>query len=252
MATVGIFTNSENGYAGSVRTLTVNAKARFTPGQGGEGQRSRLPRLRRHRRDWHRLEQDQKRAASTSRSSSTIRASRLRSTPARVRPRATRRASRSSGLAETATKLERYPSRPRYMAGRPPLCFLWRCRVIGRPTRLGRRRASRSNDFATHMMRCYAWPIYGKRRIGRARSRAGALLRARPSRALSRRPTLSARTGRWWRPPCSLLVIHSRWRSHEPSGDSRRCPVSPRAPPVAASGSRGSAGPMGIDPLGRQ
>ena len=29
MATIGYFTKSENGYAGSVRTLTVNAKARF-------------------------------------------------------------------------------------------------------------------------------------------------------------------------------------------------------------------------------
>jgi uncharacterized protein (DUF736 family) len=29
MATIGYFTKSETGYAGSVRTLTVNAKARF-------------------------------------------------------------------------------------------------------------------------------------------------------------------------------------------------------------------------------
>ena len=29
MATIGVFTKSENGYTGSVRTLTVNAKARF-------------------------------------------------------------------------------------------------------------------------------------------------------------------------------------------------------------------------------
>lgn len=33
MATIGTFTKSENGYAGSVRTLTVNAKARFTPAE---------------------------------------------------------------------------------------------------------------------------------------------------------------------------------------------------------------------------
>ena len=31
MATIGIFTRSESGYAGSVRTLTVNAKVRFAP-----------------------------------------------------------------------------------------------------------------------------------------------------------------------------------------------------------------------------
>ena len=29
MATIGIFTKNESGYAGSVRTLTVNAKVRF-------------------------------------------------------------------------------------------------------------------------------------------------------------------------------------------------------------------------------
>ena len=29
MATIGIFTKNESGYTGSVRTLTVNAKARF-------------------------------------------------------------------------------------------------------------------------------------------------------------------------------------------------------------------------------
>jgi Protein of unknown function (DUF736) len=33
MATIGTFTKSENGYAGSVRTLTVNAKARFAPAE---------------------------------------------------------------------------------------------------------------------------------------------------------------------------------------------------------------------------
>ncbi|HLG89125.1 MAG TPA: DUF736 domain-containing protein [Alphaproteobacteria bacterium] len=31
MATIGTFTKSDNGYTGSVRTLTVNAKARITP-----------------------------------------------------------------------------------------------------------------------------------------------------------------------------------------------------------------------------
>jgi len=33
MATIGQFTKSENGYTGTVRTLTVNAKARFTPAE---------------------------------------------------------------------------------------------------------------------------------------------------------------------------------------------------------------------------
>jgi uncharacterized protein (DUF736 family) len=33
MATIGIFTKSESGYAGSVRTLTVNTKVRFVPAE---------------------------------------------------------------------------------------------------------------------------------------------------------------------------------------------------------------------------
>src|SRR6266481_336579 len=33
MATIGTFTKNESGYAGSVRTLTVNAKVRFAPAE---------------------------------------------------------------------------------------------------------------------------------------------------------------------------------------------------------------------------
>jgi uncharacterized protein (DUF736 family) len=33
MATIGTFTKNENGYAGFVRTLTVNAKIRFAPAE---------------------------------------------------------------------------------------------------------------------------------------------------------------------------------------------------------------------------
>ena len=33
MATIGNFTKSESGYAGTLRTLTVNAKARFAPAE---------------------------------------------------------------------------------------------------------------------------------------------------------------------------------------------------------------------------
>ena len=33
MATIGIFTKNESGYAGSVRTLTVNTKVRFAPAE---------------------------------------------------------------------------------------------------------------------------------------------------------------------------------------------------------------------------
>ena len=40
-ATIGIFTKSENGYAGSVRTLTVNTKVRFAP---AEKEKERSPR----------------------------------------------------------------------------------------------------------------------------------------------------------------------------------------------------------------
>ena len=33
MATIGNFTKSESGFAGTVRTLTVNARVRFAPGE---------------------------------------------------------------------------------------------------------------------------------------------------------------------------------------------------------------------------
>jgi uncharacterized protein (DUF736 family) len=36
MATIGTFTKNENGYAGSVRTLTVNAKVRFAAAEKGK------------------------------------------------------------------------------------------------------------------------------------------------------------------------------------------------------------------------
>ena len=36
MATIGTFTKNESGYAGSVRTLTVNAKARFAAAEKGK------------------------------------------------------------------------------------------------------------------------------------------------------------------------------------------------------------------------
>jgi uncharacterized protein (DUF736 family) len=35
MATIGTFTKSENGFAGSVKTLTLNVKAKFTAAESG-------------------------------------------------------------------------------------------------------------------------------------------------------------------------------------------------------------------------
>ena len=82
MAIIGTFTQNGNGLTGSVKTLTLNAKVRFVPlekdsdkapdyrviaGTSVElGARGRGPR---------------RRVGPTTRSSSTIRASRLRSTP---------------------------------------------------------------------------------------------------------------------------------------------------------------------------
>ena len=34
MATIGTFTKTENGYTGSVKTLTLNVKAKITPAEG--------------------------------------------------------------------------------------------------------------------------------------------------------------------------------------------------------------------------
>ena len=34
MATIGTFTKTENGYTGSVKTLTLNVKAKFAPAEG--------------------------------------------------------------------------------------------------------------------------------------------------------------------------------------------------------------------------
>ena len=107
MATIGSFKKSENGdYAGAVKTLTLNVKARITPVEktndkapdfriyAGRTRSSSAPRGRRPRT----------KAASISRSSSTIRASRHRSTPRWSRSRA-KTASRSSGRAATAIEL---------------------------------------------------------------------------------------------------------------------------------------------------
>ena len=83
MATIGSFKKSENGdYAGAVKTLTLNVKARIAPVEktndkapdfriyAGAGKSNSAPRGGRPRT----------KAANISRLSSTIRASRLRST----------------------------------------------------------------------------------------------------------------------------------------------------------------------------
>ena len=43
MATIGTFTASDNGYVGSIKTLTLNIKARFAPVREGQRQGARLP-----------------------------------------------------------------------------------------------------------------------------------------------------------------------------------------------------------------
>jgi len=83
MATIGTFTAADNGYTGSVKTLTLNVKAKFV---ATEKENDKAPdyriiagaidyAARRGRRPRGRP------IANISRSSSTIRASRLRSTP---------------------------------------------------------------------------------------------------------------------------------------------------------------------------
>ena len=83
MAIIGTFTQNGNGLDGTVKTLTLNAKVRFVPVEkdndkspdfrviAGTTTSSSVPPGRRPRR----------RAGPTPRSSSTIRASRPRSTP---------------------------------------------------------------------------------------------------------------------------------------------------------------------------
>ena len=99
MATIGNFTKSGDRYTGAVRTLTLNVKAQIAP---AEKENDKAPDYRVFCRGRSSSAQGGKRppapAASTSRSSSTIRAFRLPSTPPSSKPKA-RVSSPSSGPA---------------------------------------------------------------------------------------------------------------------------------------------------------
>ena len=45
MATIGLFTKTNDGYVGSIRTLTVNVKTRFVPNENRENDNAPLYRL---------------------------------------------------------------------------------------------------------------------------------------------------------------------------------------------------------------
>jgi hypothetical protein len=102
MATIGTFTSTENGFTGSIRTLALNVKARIAR---VENPSDKGPQFRIYAGSvelgaaW---QKPPNRAATTSRSSSTTRASPLRSTPRSPRWKA-RKASSSSGPARTGT-----------------------------------------------------------------------------------------------------------------------------------------------------
>ena len=101
MATIGTFTRSENGFTGTIRTLTLNVKARFA---AAEKENEKAPDYRvftatgntEFGAAWKKPGRRRPRrlAATTSRSSSTIRASPPRSTPASSKWRATGPATR--------------------------------------------------------------------------------------------------------------------------------------------------------------
>src|ERR1700722_9587163 len=58
MATIGTFTAADNGYTGSVKTLTLNVKAKIRRDREGKRQGARLSHLRRRHRVRCRLEED--------------------------------------------------------------------------------------------------------------------------------------------------------------------------------------------------
>jgi hypothetical protein len=82
MATIGTFTASDNGFVGSIKTLTLNIKARFA---ASEKENDKAPDYRIFAGVTDSAQPGRrppaKPTANISRSSSTTRASRLRSTP---------------------------------------------------------------------------------------------------------------------------------------------------------------------------
>ena len=81
MAIIGTFTQNGNGLQGTVKTLTLNAKVRFVPVEKDNDKSPDFLGHRRHHERRARCRLDLERAGPTPRSSSTIRASRPRSTP---------------------------------------------------------------------------------------------------------------------------------------------------------------------------
>ncbi len=61
MATIGTFTASDNGYTGSIKTLTLNIKARFVASEKDNDKAPDYPHLRRRHRVRRRLEEDRPR-----------------------------------------------------------------------------------------------------------------------------------------------------------------------------------------------
>jgi hypothetical protein len=133
MATIGNFTVNGNGFVGTVKTLALGTvKAKIVP---AERTSDKAPDYRifagtiEFGAGW------KKKSQTISRSSWTTRASRLRSTPRWSRWKA-RKATRSSGLARTATETPR--SRPRRAAG---------------PSRMG----GKENDHVQGLERAQSW-----------------------------------------------------------------------------------------------
>ena len=58
MAIIGSFTKSDNGYSGTVRTLSINTKARLVPAESGTDKTPDFRVFRRHRRARRRLDQE--------------------------------------------------------------------------------------------------------------------------------------------------------------------------------------------------
>jgi Protein of unknown function (DUF736) len=117
MATIGTFTKTENGFTGTVKTLSLNVKTvKFVPVEG-DSERGPDFRIFRVQRILVRpgRRPPARRSANISPSSWTIRASPRQSMPAWSRPRAAR-ATTSSGLAATAIEADQ-PRSPAHERG---------------------------------------------------------------------------------------------------------------------------------------
>ena len=100
MATIGTFTKTENGFTGTVKTLSLNVKREVRPAEG-DSARPRLPHLRRCQEfgaAWKKTRETQREYLSVKLDDPSFP---RRSMPAWSRPRAARDTT-SSGLAATA------------------------------------------------------------------------------------------------------------------------------------------------------